>query len=120
MRLRQVLVHLVLISCYIIFDQNQLINIFYNQAQSKPQSPTTSKNYGLPDQQYIKNDSVVNKFESLDLNDDYDDIVVRQDMSENPYKQYVAVQQGHDIPIQGLRKPAPVPSKGKFLKTAAL
>lgn len=33
----------------------------------------------------------------------------------NPHKQYVAVQQGRDIPLRGLRKPAPQPNlyKGK-------
>lgn len=30
--------------------------------------------------------------------------------SADPHKQYVAVQQGHDIPLKGLRKPAPQPN----------
>lgn len=39
-------------------------------------------------------------------------------MIDDPRKQYVAVQQGHDIPLKGLRKPAPQPNlyKGKFSK----
>lgn len=35
---------------------------------------------------------------------------------DDPRKQYVAVQLGHDIPLKGLRKPAPQPNiyKGEF------
>jgi hypothetical protein len=37
----------------------------------------------------------------------------------DPRRQYVAVQQGHDIPLKGLRKPAPQPNiyKGKTAAT---
>jgi len=36
---------------------------------------------------------------------------------DDPHKQYVAIQQGRDIPLQGLRRPAPQPSvyKGEFV-----
>lgn len=50
----------------------------------------------------------------MDDDDDDDD----DDRSpEDPRKQYVAVQQGHDIPLKGLRKPAPQPNvyRGKLL-----
>lgn len=41
---------------------------------------------------------------------------LEQEMIGDPRKQYVAVQQGQDIPLKGLRKPAPQPNiyKGKF------
>lgn len=42
-----------------------------------------------------------------DGDEDDDDAQVMSNLGDDPHKQYVAVQQGHDIPLKGLRKPAP-------------
>lgn len=65
-----------------------------------------------PERQYYELDD-----ETFDQNQLERDANMSYQTGGDPHKQYVAVQQGRDIPLQGLRKPAPQANiyKGKFV-----
>jgi len=97
--------------------------LFLQQMQSKsgPQTPVSRPNLGdtcgrqSDDTGDHESRCIFNKLLRTELamdRPDGEDRLQRlaQEANENPRKQYVAVQQGRDIPLKGLRKPAPQPN----------